>query len=97
MSLMYSILLHDMKAISPSLPPSLPPSPPSTTQMIAAEGPYPLVMEPPDGGFWTEKASYEGAVGEDGVWRAPEISTEHYAIQVDKTSFVYGRNFAKQV
>ena len=37
------------------------------------------------------------ACGEDGVWRAPEISTEHYTIQADKTAAVYGNYFRKQV
>lgn len=65
--------------------------------MLVNEGPYPLLIEPPDGGFWIQNGEYDEALGEDGVWRAPEISTEHYSIQVDKTALVYGRNFVRQV
>jgi len=64
--------------------------------VLVNEGPYPLLIEPPDGGFWIQNGEYDEALGEDGVWRAPEISTEHYSIQVDKTALVYGRNFVRQ-
>ena len=67
------------------------------TQTLANGGPYPLLIEGSEGGFWTQNGEYMSAYGEDGVWRAPEISTEHYTIQTDKTVFVYGRYFMKQV
>lgn len=65
--------------------------------MIEEEGPYPPLIQPPDGGYWIQNGDYEVAKGEDGVWRAPEISTEHYTLQVDKTAAVYGNYFKKQV
>lgn len=65
--------------------------------MISSEGPYPLLIQPPSSEFWIQNGECESARGEDGVWRAPEISTEHYTIQADKTSFVYGRHFKKLV
>lgn len=65
--------------------------------MIDTDGPYPLLIQPPCGGYWIQNGDYEVAHGEDGVWRAPEISTEHYTLQADKTAFVYGRYFRKQV
>lgn len=66
-------------------------------QVISDDGPYPLLIESPDGGYWLQNGDHEVMCGEDGVWRAPEISTEHYTIQSDKTAFVYGRYFKKQV
>lgn len=57
------------------------------------EGPYPMLIEPPDGGFWLQHGEHDSARGTDGVWTAPEIDTEHYTIQTDKTAFVYGRYF----
>lgn len=66
-------------------------------QILGDTGPYPLLVEPPDSDYWVENGDYESAKGEDGVWRAPEISTEHYTLQADKTAFVYGRYFRKQV
>ena len=65
--------------------------------MIVEEGPYPLLIEPPDGGFWIQNGEYEQARGEDGVWHAPEISTEHYRVEADKTAFVYGSYFMEKV
>ena len=44
-----------------------------------------------------QNGKYETAYGKDGTWRASEISTEHYTIQADKTSSVYGRYFKTQV
>jgi len=66
-------------------------------QVIACPGPYPMLVRPCDGGFWVKNGEYETAYGKDGVWRASEISTEHYTIQADKTSSVYGRYFKTQV
>ena len=66
-------------------------------QVIVGDGPYPLLITPPDGGYWCQGGDHDMAKGEDGVWRAPEISTEHYTIQTDKTASVYGRYFRKQV
>ncbi len=56
-----------------------------------------MLLDPPDGGFWVQNGEYKAAYGKDGVWRASEISTEHYTIQADKTSSVYGRYFKNQV
>ena len=61
------------------------------------EGPYPMLIEPPDGGFWLQHGEHDSARGTDGVWTAPEIDTEHYTIQTDKTAFVYGRYFMWRV
>ena len=66
-------------------------------QVIAQEGPYPLLIEPPDGGFWIQNGEYESARGEDGIWRAPEISTEHYNLDSNKNAFVYGRHLIGEV
>lgn len=66
-------------------------------QAISGNGPYPLLISSPDGGYWVQTGDHDVAKGEDGVWRAPEISTEHYIIQTDKTASVYGRYFRKQV
>ena len=65
--------------------------------MIESEGPYPLLIEAPDGGYWIQNGEYESAKGEDEVWRAPEISTEHYTIQCDLTALAYGGHFHGQV
>lgn len=66
-------------------------------QLLSNEGPYPLLVEPPDPGYWIQNGNYESAKGEDGVWRAPEISTEHFRINTDKTAFVYGKHFVGRV
>ncbi len=67
-----------------------------SSQVLGGHGPYPLLVEPPGGDYWVQNGEYEVARGEDGVWRAPEICTEHYTLQADKTAFVYGRYFRKQ-
>ena len=65
--------------------------------MLLDKGPYPLVIEPPDGGYWIQNGVYESAQGEDGVWRAPEISTDHYRVDVDKIALIYDRHFMGKV
>ena len=56
-----------------------------------------MIIEPSGGGYWIENGECESALGEDGIWRAPEISTEHYTIQTDTIANIYGRYFVGQV
>ena len=66
--------------------------------MIAEEGPYPMVIEPPDGGWVVQvDKDIESACGEDGIWGASELSTEHFAIDTDTSVFAYGRHFVGKV
>ncbi|XP_064384734.1 rap1 GTPase-activating protein 1-like isoform X3 [Halichondria panicea] len=65
-------------------------------RMMECEGPYPLLIESPDGGYWVQNGEYESAKGEDDMWTAPEISTEHYTVQCDLTALAYGGHFCGQ-
>ena len=65
--------------------------------MMESEGPYPLLIESPEGGYWVQNGEYESAKGADGTWSAPEISTEHYTVQCDLTALAYGGHFVGQV
>ncbi len=65
--------------------------------MMECEGPYPLLIESPDRGYWVQNGEYESAKGEDDMWTAPEISTEHYTVQCDLTALAYGGHFRGQV
>ncbi len=64
---------------------------------MEVEGPYPLLIESPDGDYWIQNGEYESARGEDNLWTAPEISTEHYTVQCDLTALAYGGHFCGQV
>ena len=66
-------------------------------QLLMKEGPYPLLMEPPDGGYRFEMGDYTSALGDDGVWRAQDISTEHYQLEKDNACHAYGKFFYKKV
>eukprot|EP00731_Ephydatia_muelleri_P015189 Em0008g909a len=62
-------------------------------EVVAKEGPYPLVISAPGGGFWVENGDYEGARAKNGFIWAPEISTEHLKVDSDPTMFAYTRHF----
>ena len=67
-------------------------------QVIAEAGPYPMIIEPPDKGWVIHvDEDIDGACDEDGVWTAPEISTEHFVLDSDTTAFAYGRHFVGKV
>ena len=66
--------------------------------MIAKEGPYPMIIEPPDKGWVVHvDENIDNACGEDGMWTASEISTDHYILDSDTSSFAYGRHFIGRV
>ena len=69
----------------------------SSIKVFTNEGPYPMIIEPPGGRYWIENGQCVSALGEDGIWRAPKISTEHYTIQTDTIANIYGRCFVGQV
>lgn len=69
----------------------------NTLQLIAKEGPYPMLMAPPDGGYWIQNGEHESARSEDGTWRAPEIDTEHFTVEMDAVANVYRKYFKGQV
>lgn len=50
-------------------------------------------MKPPDGGYWIQNGEYETSRGEDGMWHAPEIDTEHFRLETNTTALMYGRHF----
>lgn len=66
-------------------------------QLIAKEGPYPMLMAPPDGGYWIKNGEHESARDDNGIWRAPEIDTEHFTIEMDTVANVYRKYFKGQV
>ena len=64
------------------------------SQLIQAnEAPFPLLIIPPDGGYWVQNGEYESSRSEDGTWQAPEIDTEHFRLDTDTTAMMYGRHF----
>lgn len=56
-----------------------------------------MLMTPPDGGYWIQNGEHESARSEDGIWRAPEIDTEHFTIEMDTVANVYRKYFKGQV
>lgn len=70
---------------------------PNSLQVVLGEPPYPMVVRPLDGGYWVQNGEFDNSQGEDGIWRAPEISTDHFRVEVDNTSLMYGRHFANKV
>ena len=67
------------------------------TQLISKEGPYPMLMTPPDGGYWIQNGELESARDDRGIWRAPDIDTEHFTIEMDAVANVYRTYFKGQV
>ena len=67
------------------------------TQLLQQPGPYPLVVSPPDGGYKVMNGEYASSLGSDGRWQAPEISTEHFRVDVDNIALLYGRHFVGKV
>ena len=57
------------------------------------EAPFPLLITPPDGGYWVQNGEYESSRNIDGTWQAPEIDTEHFRLDIDNTAMMYGRHF----
>ena len=57
------------------------------------KSPFPLIMHPPDGGYWIQNGEYETSRGADGIWRAPEIDIEHFRLDFDSTALMYGKHF----
>ena len=62
-------------------------------QMLQEPGPYPLIVTPPEGGYKVVNGEYASSMGSDGQWQAPEISTEHFRVDVDTVALLYGRHF----
>ena len=57
-----------------------------------------MVIEPPDKGWVIQvDEDIDSACGEDGLWAAPEISTDHYSLDSDTAAFAYGRHFVAKV
>ena len=56
-----------------------------------------MLMTPPDGGYWIQNGEHDSARSEDGIWRAPEIDTEHFTIEMDTVANVYRKYFKGQV
>lgn len=56
-----------------------------------------MLMTPPDGGYWIQNGEYESARDENGTWRAPEIDTDHFTIEMDTVANVYRKYFKGQV
>ena len=57
-----------------------------------------MIIEPPDKG-WTIQVDedIDSACGEDGVWGAPDISTDHFVLDSDTAAFAYGKHFVGRV
>jgi hypothetical protein len=63
-------------------------------KVIADEGPYPMIIEPPGKGWVIQvDEDIDSACGEDGVWSASEISTDHFVLDSDTAAFAYGKHF----
>ena len=57
-----------------------------------------MIIEPPDKGWSVHvDEDIENACGEDGIWRAAEISTDHFMLDSDITAFAYGKHFVGRV
>ena len=57
-----------------------------------------MIIEPPDKGWNIQvDEDFESSLGEDGIWRAPEISTDHFSLDSDTAVFAYGRHFVGKV
>ena len=65
--------------------------------MLQQPGPYPLVVSPPEGGYKVVNGEYASSVDSNGQWQAPEISTEHFRVDVDTIALLYGRHFVGKV
>ena len=66
-------------------------------QMLQEPGPYPLIATPPEGGYKVVNGEYASSMGSDGQWQAPEISTEHFRVDLDTVALLYGRHFVGRV
>jgi hypothetical protein len=63
-------------------------------KVIAEAEPYPMIIEPPDKGWAVHiDEDIDNACNEDGVWSAPDISTDHYVLDSDTAAFAYGKHF----
>ena len=56
-----------------------------------------MIIQPPCGGYWVQNGEFESSQDKDGIWHAPEISTDHFRVDVDNTALMYGRHFANKV
>ena len=57
-----------------------------------------MIIEPPDGGWVVQvDEDIDNACDKDGVWGAPDISTDHFVLDSDTTAFAYGRHFVGRV
>ena len=57
-----------------------------------------MVIAPPDRGWVVQvDDDIENACGENGMWRAPDISTDHFVLDSDSAAFAYGRHFVGRV
>ena len=57
-----------------------------------------MIIEPPDKGWVVHTdEDIDNACNEDGVWSAPEISTDHYVLDSDTAAFAYGKHFLGRV
>ena len=57
-----------------------------------------MIIEPPDKGWVVHvDEDIDSACSEDGTWRAPEISTEHFVLDSDTAAFAYGKHFMRRV
>ena len=66
----------------------------SCSQLLKTdEAPFPLIINPPDGGYWVQNGEYQSSRGPDGIWKAPEIDTEHFRVNTDNTALMYGCHF----
>ena len=64
---------------------------------MSKDGPHPLLINSPGGGFWIENGEYESARATSGFFKASEISTEHFRVETDPLMFAYMRNFLGKV
>ena len=57
-----------------------------------------MIIEPPDKGWVIQvDEDIDSACGEDGVWSASEISTDHFVLDSDTAAFAYGKHFVGRV
>ena len=57
-----------------------------------------MIIEPPDKGWVVHvDEDIDNACEEDGIWSAPEISTDHYVLDSDTAAFAYGKHFLGRV
>ncbi|XP_046547125.1 rap1 GTPase-activating protein 1-like isoform X3 [Haliotis rubra] len=66
----------------------------SIKQLLAKPGPYPMVVLPPDRGYWLEgEAIQSNTMDSSGNLIIPECNPEQFSLDLDETALVYRHQF----